>query len=262
MSSSRAKQNRPDRRLTAVYRRGFEDGRRAALSAAEPVGWQWRHPRATGGEWMNCPNGPRADKLSEAEYRPVYAAPRAPSVAVKALLDDVWNAAVERAAVIANDSVHLTPDPGAAIKTMLNGRATLHPPSEAALSAQVQDVADSPAIKAIAAERRRQIEKEGWSPDHDDAHCDGSIALAGACYAMFAAVSDNARRSTQLPGSLTNDGQAVEGWAAFLSIWPWERHFWKPTTRVRDLEKAGALIAAELDRVIRAAAPAKQEGGQ
>lgn len=132
----------------------------------------------------------------------------------------------------------------------------------AALSAQVQDVADSPAIKAITAERRRQIEKEGWSPDHDDAHSDGSIALAAACYAMFAAVSDNARRSTQLPGSLTNDGQAVEGWAAFLSIWPWERHFWKPTTRVRDLEKAGALIAAELDRVIRAAAPAKQEGGQ
>ncbi|WP_198647642.1 Lar family restriction alleviation protein [Agrobacterium pusense] len=130
----------------------------------------------------------------------------------------------------------------------------------AALSAQVRDVADSPAIKAIAAERRRQIEKEGWSPDHDDAHCDGSIALAAACYAMFAAVSDNARRSTQLPVSLTNDGQAVEGWAAFLSIWPWERHFWKPTTRVRDLEKAGALIAAELDRVIRAAAPAKQEG--
>jgi hypothetical protein len=159
MSSSRAKQNRPSRRLTAVYRRGFEDGRRvaldAALSAAEPV---------------------------------------------------------------------------------------------------------SPAIKAIAAERRRQIEQEGWSADHDDAHCDGSIALAAACYAMFAAVSDNARRSTQLPRSLTNDGQAVEGWAAFLSIWPWERHFWKPTTRVRDLEKAGALIAAELDRVIRAAAPAKQEG--
>lgn len=57
----------------------------AALSAAEPAGWQWRHPRATGGEWMHCPNGPRADKLSETEYRPVYATPPAPSVAVKAL---------------------------------------------------------------------------------------------------------------------------------------------------------------------------------
>lgn len=54
----------------------------AALSAAEPAGWQWRHPRATGGEWMHCPNGPRADKLSETEYRAVYAAPCAPSVAV------------------------------------------------------------------------------------------------------------------------------------------------------------------------------------
>lgn len=34
MSSSRAKQNRPNRRWTSVYRRGFEDGRRAALEAA------------------------------------------------------------------------------------------------------------------------------------------------------------------------------------------------------------------------------------
>lgn len=64
---------------------GYAKSAIAALSAAEPVGWQWRHPRATGGEWMNCPNGPRADKLSQAEYRPVYAAPPAPSVAVKAL---------------------------------------------------------------------------------------------------------------------------------------------------------------------------------
>lgn len=71
---------------------------------------------------------------------PLYAAPVAPSVAVKDLLDSVWNAAVEQAAAIANDCVHLTPDPGAAIKTMLNSRGKLHPSSSAALSAQVQDV--------------------------------------------------------------------------------------------------------------------------
>ena len=50
-----------------------------------------------------------------------------PNVAgLEAQLDAVWNAAVEQAAVIANDCVHLTPDPGAAIRVMLDGRAKLH----------------------------------------------------------------------------------------------------------------------------------------
>lgn len=44
---------------------------------------------------------------------------------VAGLLDETWNKAVERAAEIANDCVHLTPDPGAAIRTMLNGRTTI-----------------------------------------------------------------------------------------------------------------------------------------
>ncbi|MBP2462089.1 MULTISPECIES: hypothetical protein [unclassified Rhizobium] len=46
----------------------------------EPVAWQWRHPRATGGEWYHAPDGPRpfADRRTEAEYRPLYAHPPAP----------------------------------------------------------------------------------------------------------------------------------------------------------------------------------------
>ncbi|CUX23649.1 hypothetical protein AGR6A_Cc150138 [Agrobacterium sp. NCPPB 925] len=108
-----------------------------------------------------------------------------------------------------------------------------------ALSAQVQDVVGSPAIKAIAAERARQIEKEGWSPEHDDKYTNGELLEAAACYALH-----NSGELDDAPGA-----------------WPWSRDFWKPTSRQRDLEKAGALIAAELDRVMRAAAPAKQEGG-
>ncbi|MQB37652.1 hypothetical protein DXT97_12700 [Agrobacterium tumefaciens] len=110
----------------------------------------------------------------------------------------------------------------------------------AAVSAQMQDVAGSPAIKAIAAERRRQIEKEGWTPEHDDKYTSGELLEAATCYALH-----NGGELDDAPGA-----------------WPWSRDFWKPTSRQRDLEKAGALIAAELDRVIRAAAPAKQEGGE
>ncbi len=34
-------------------------------------------------------------------------------------------------------------------------------------------------------------------------------------------------------------------------MWPWSAQFWKPTPddRVRELVKAGALIAAEIDRI-------------
>ena len=52
---------------------------------------------------------------------------------LEATMDEVWNAAVEQAAAIAKDCVHLTPDPDAAIMVMLNGRAKLHPASQAAL---------------------------------------------------------------------------------------------------------------------------------
>jgi hypothetical protein len=36
-----------------------------------------------------------------------------------------------------------------------------------------------------------------------------------------------------------------------LGFWPWSKHWWKPTPndRVRELVKAGALIAAEIDRL-------------
>lgn len=38
-------------------------------------------------------------------------------------------------------------------------------------------------IEEIAAERRRQMDVEGWTPGHDDEHGDRSLALAAALYA-------------------------------------------------------------------------------
>jgi hypothetical protein len=34
--------------------------------------------------------------------------------------------------------------------------------------------------------------------------------------------------------------------------WPWSQDWWKPTNPRRDLVKAGALIAAEIERLDRA----------
>ncbi|OJV17788.1 MAG: hypothetical protein BGO30_07535 [Bacteroidetes bacterium 41-46] len=85
-------------------------------------------------------------------------------------------------------------------------------------------------IELIAEERQRQIEAEGWTAEHDkEEHAMGELALAASCYAMIPEL-----RPSELPPS----------------HWPWCGS-WKPTPsdRIRELQKAGALIAAEIDRL-------------
>lgn len=90
-------------------------------------------------------------------------------------------------------------------------------------------------IELIAAERQRQIEQEGWSASHDDAHRGGDLALAAARYALH-----------DVKGR-------PEAHRTVNRAWPWASMWWKPNTDpVRNLVKAGALIAAEIDRLQRA----------
>lgn len=96
----------------------------------------------------------------------------------------------------------------------------------------------------IAAERARQQSEEGWTPEHDDEHDAGELARAAEAY-LFR--YDDGARAT-MPG-----------------MWParWHSRYWKPSDDpVRNLVKAGALIAAEIDRLLRAAhaeAPREEE---
>lgn len=84
----------------------------------------------------------------------------------------------------------------------------------------------------IAKERKRQIEKEGWTKKHDrQEHDDGELLKAAICYARAGA-----------------DGMdKVTAWKHW--DWPWSPKWWKPEDRIRNLVKAGALIAAEIDRL-------------
>lgn len=94
-------------------------------------------------------------------------------------------------------------------------------------------------IERIAAERARQVEKEGWTPEHDDEHRPEELELAAVCYATPPEMRNASKKS-------------VDGiWVPFL--WPWEGCWWKPSTRERDLEKAGALMSAALDLRMRRA---------
>lgn len=94
-----------------------------------------------------------------------------------------------------------------------------------------QRLAMTAAARDVLAERRRQIEAEGWTPEHDDEHGAGEMAAAAACYALNAA------------------GCGCE----VARNWPWDRSWWKPSTARRDLVKAAALILAEIERLDRAA---------
>ena len=90
----------------------------------------------------------------------------------------------------------------------------------------------------LLAERLRQVDDEGWSPEHDDQHTFGELANAAGCYAWIAGLSDELRLILDAPPP----------------IWPsnWGSDWWKPTDRRRDLVKAGALILAEIERIDRA----------
>lgn len=90
----------------------------------------------------------------------------------------------------------------------------------------------------VQAERRRQVEAEGWTPEHDDEHADGQMAQAAGCYALHAGGID-----TDWPGGIRN-GSAL--------FWPCDKDWWKPTTTRRDLVKACALALAEIERLDRA----------
>lgn len=94
----------------------------------------------------------------------------------------------------------------------------------------------------IAAERRRQVEAEGWTPEHDDSHKDGELADAAACYAYHAGLDDKNREHAGPP-----------------VLWPWAEDWWKPKDRRRDLVRAAALIVAEIERLDRASEKAAKE---
>lgn len=107
----------------------------------------------------------------------------------------------------------------------------------------VSDLYHGHGVYKIALERQRQIESEGWTAHHDDRHTDQEMAMAGACYAL----SHEARRNIE--EAYNADIRSI--------IWPWTHEWYKPsipgnrTSRIRELTKAGALIAAEIDRLCR-----------
>jgi hypothetical protein len=92
-------------------------------------------------------------------------------------------------------------------------------------------------VKAIAAERERQLQAEGFTRDSDQQYRRGELAKAATAYVQLAAMD------------LEAGGRNHIAWYGPAAVWPWAPEWWKPVDARRDLVRAGALIAAQIDLI-------------
>lgn len=85
-------------------------------------------------------------------------------------------------------------------------------------------------LALIIEERTRQMEVEGFDGKHDSRNLPNELAIAASCYCLP-------------PGQRE---------LRVRDQWPFAYEWWKPTPedRVKELTKAGALIAAEIDKLL------------
>lgn len=114
-------------------------------------------------------------------------------------------------------------------------------------------------IELIAAERDRQVNVEGWSAQYDDGHSKGELGAAAIAY-----VANGCQILTQVkvftePRCKCGARGLADCSCALLTPdekwvkpWPWAPTEFNPKPNpVADLVRAGALIAAEIDRLLR-----------
>lgn len=121
-------------------------------------------------------------------------------------------------------------------------------------------------VTAIAVERDRQVTDEGWTAAHDDQYVHDELAMAAATYALppgdrevrwFVEAHGGAGQPVDVerPEWVRPARACFEWQSDSPRTWPLPDAWFKPSAdRIRELAKAGALIAAEIDRTIRAAA--------
>ena len=107
----------------------------------------------------------------------------------------------------------------------------------------------STGAELIAAERDRQVSELGYTVEHDAGHDAGDLPFAAVVYAAPMAVYLLRVQEHDAIHPDHGDGGRIE----WVEPWPvdWDRtpKATTPEGRIRELVKAGALIAAEIDRL-------------
>lgn len=110
-------------------------------------------------------------------------------------------------------------------------------------SAQKEIGPTSDGVEVIRAERERQLRDKGYSPEHDDEHDLGELALAAALYALPYDAKVGPEPLLKQDDFIALHIALETGCGFYVDPEP---------DKLRRLAKAGALIAAEIDRLKRA----------
>lgn len=100
------------------------------------------------------------------------------------------------------------------------------------------------AMELFKAERKRQIEKEKWTLEHDDEYKNGELLRAAMIYL---------HHGTDIAAPINGDRPVG---------WPWDAKWFKPKDRRSNLIRAGALMLAEKERINRTYNGQIREGRQ
>lgn len=100
------------------------------------------------------------------------------------------------------------------------------------------------AIFDVFAERKRQIEQEQYSPEHDDEYDQNELIRAASSYLNHVVGRRWVCESKSFGVDVYQSEEAPD-------LWPWEPDFWKPKDPRRDLVRAAALIIAEIEKIDR-----------
>ena len=99
-------------------------------------------------------------------------------------------------------------------------------------------------IELIAEERQRQIDVEGYSEQHDSQHKASELIYAAIAYVESSKVGVNCAEMGNI-----DEHEIMRRKTEMGRYYPFGWSF-KPSTDIRDLVKAGALIAAAIDRLL------------
>lgn len=87
-------------------------------------------------------------------------------------------------------------------------------------------------IELIAIERQEQVERHGYTVDQDAGYVNNELISGAKAYLCA--------------------HKHEEGWSTFPAAWPFGMTSFKPSEdKIKNLVKAGAMIAAEIDRLNR-----------
>ena len=106
-------------------------------------------------------------------------------------------------------------------------------------------------LELVKTERLKQINKHGYTHDHDDDYTDGSIADAAACYAANSNKLWEERKIYHKQFNYHKGGFEIKGTA--IPLWKWNEVYFKKEEKSRkeQIITACALLMAEFERLER-----------